>query len=53
MYKNMINDFLKYIDCFGTKFNFYIDKDRKFYTPLGGIFSTLAFFIWFSSFSVS
>ena len=43
MYKNMINDFLKYIDCFGTKFNFYIDKDRKFYTPLGGIFSTLAF----------
>ena len=39
----MINDFLKYIDCFGTKFNFYIDKDRKFYTPLGGIFSTLAF----------
>ena len=43
MYKNMINDFLKYIDCFGTKFNFYIDKDRKFYTPLGGIFSSLAF----------
>ena len=44
MYKNMINEFLKYIDCFGTKFNFYIDKDRKFYTPLGGIFSSLAFF---------
>ena len=43
MYKTMINDFLKYIDCFGTKFNFYIDKDRKFYTPLGGIFSSLAF----------
>jgi len=44
MYKEMINEFLKYIDCFGTKFNFYIDKDRKFYTPLGGILSMLALF---------
>ena len=40
----MIYEFLKYIDCFGTKFNFYTEKNRKFYTPLGGIFSLLAFF---------
>ena len=40
----MILEFLKYIDCFGTKFNFYIDKDRKFYTPLGGILSMLSLF---------
>ena len=40
----MIYEFLKYIDCFGTKFNFYTDKNRKFYTPLGGIFSILAIF---------
>ena len=41
--KKMIFDILKYVDCFGTKFNFYTDKKRKFYTPLGGIFSILAF----------
>ena len=41
---NMIYVILKYIDCFGTKFNFYTEKNRKFYTPLGGIFTLLAFF---------
>ena len=40
----MVYELLKYIDCFGTKFNFYTEKNRKFYTPLGGIFSLLAFF---------
>ena len=40
----MLYELLKYIDCFGTKFNFYTEKNRKFYTPLGGIFSLLAFF---------
>ena len=40
----MVYEFLKYIDCFGTKFNFYTDKNRKFYTPLGGIFSLLSLF---------
>ena len=40
----MINELLKCLDCFGTKFNFYTEKNRKFYTPLGGIFSLLAFF---------
>ena len=41
----MISDILKYVDCFGTKFNFYTDKKRKFYTPLGGICSMLAFIL--------
>ena len=40
----MIFDILKYIDCYGTKFNFYTEKNRKFYTPLGGILSLLALF---------
>ena len=40
----MIYELLKYIDCFGTTFNFYTDKNRKFYTPLGGIFTLLAMF---------
>ena len=44
MYKEMILEFLKYIDCFGAKFNFYIDKGRKFYTPLGGIISMFTLF---------
>ena len=44
MYREVLFKILKIIDCFGTGFNFYIDKDRKFYTPLGGIFSLLAFF---------
>ena len=40
----MIFSILKYIDCYGTKFNFYTEKNRKFYTPLGGILSILALF---------
>ena len=28
---------LKYVDCFGTSFNFYTERNRKLYTPLGGI----------------
>ena len=40
----MIYEFLKYIDCFGTTVNFFIEKNHKFYTPLGGILSLLALF---------
>ncbi len=43
MKKKKLYEFLKCIDCFGTKFNFYTEKNRKFYTPLGGLFSLLAF----------
>ena len=42
---NMIWEFLKYIDCFGIEFNFYIEKNRKFYTPFGGILSFLSLFL--------
>ena len=40
--KNIQNEILKYIDCFGTKFTFYTEKNRKFYTPLGGILTLLS-----------
>ena len=36
---------LKYFDFFGEIFSFYIEKNRKLYTPLGGIM-TLLFFIF-------
>ena len=32
-------EILKYIDCFGTSFNFYTEESRKFYTVFGGILS--------------
>ena len=33
--------------CYGTEFNFYTEKNRKFYTPLGGIltFASIIFSI--------
>ena len=34
-----IYDLLKNCDCFGTRFYFYIERNRKLYTPLGGIFT--------------
>ena len=36
------NQILKYLDFFGTTFNFYIERNRKLYTPLGGILSLLS-----------
>ena len=33
---------LKYLDCFGARFNFYIEKNRKLYTPFGGILTILS-----------
>ena len=38
----LITRLLKYIDCFGTKFNFYTERSRKLYTALGGILSFLS-----------
>ena len=35
----LVLDIFKYLDCFGTTFNFYIERSRKLYTPLGGILS--------------
>ena len=45
MSKNIHNEILKYIDSFGTKFTFYTEKNRKFYTPLGGILTLLSIII--------
>ena len=42
--KFLVFETLKYLDCFGTKFNFYTERNRKLYTPLGGILSLLSFF---------
>ena len=33
----LLSRVLKYVDFFGTNFNFYTEKNRKLYTPLGGI----------------
>ena len=40
-------ELLKYCDCFGTKFNFYSERNRKFYTPLGGVLSILSIIVGF------
>ena len=34
---HIISEILKYIDCFGTTFSFYSEKNRKLYTKFGGI----------------
>ena len=36
------NSVLDYLDCFGANFNFYIEKNRKLYTPFGGILTILS-----------
>ena len=42
MEHNLISMILKYLDCFGTNFNFYTERNRKFYTPFGGILTILS-----------
>ena len=39
---NMIEEILKYLDCFGTTYSFYTERNRKFYTAFGGILTLLA-----------
>ena len=39
---NIIVDVLKYFDCFGTTFNFYTEKNRKYYTIVGGLLTLLS-----------
>ena len=36
-YINIASEILKYLDSFGTRFSFYTERNRKFYTMLGGI----------------
>ena len=38
-------EILKYLDCFGTNFNFYTEKNRKFYTTFGGVLTILSIFV--------
>ena len=42
MNNDIISDILKYLDCFGTTFSFYTEKNRKFYTKFGGILTLLS-----------
>ena len=35
-------ELLRRIDCFGVTFNFYTEKNRKFYSPFGGLLTLLA-----------
>jgi len=39
---DLLSIILKYFDCFGTNFNFYTERNRKFYTPFGGILTILS-----------
>ena len=41
----IISDILKYVDCFGATFNFYSERNRKFYTKLGGLFTLISMLI--------
>ena len=36
---------LKYFDYFGARFSFYIEQNRKLFTPLGGMLTILSFFL--------
>ena len=38
-------EILKYLDFFGTNFNFYTEKNRKFYTTFGGILTILSIIV--------
>ena len=40
-----ISTVLDYLDCFGANFNFYIEKNRKLYTPFGGILTILSLIV--------
>ena len=46
----MIAEILKYVDLYGKKLNFYTDKQRKFYTYLGGIFTILSIIFYITLF---
>ena len=37
-----ISKVIEYFDCFGASFNFYIENNRKLYTPFGGILTILS-----------
>ena len=46
----MMQELLKFMDCFGIQFSFYLDGKRKYYTIAGGILTTIALLICIISF---
>ena len=40
-----VSEILRYIDLFGTHFNFYTDRKRKFYIKLGGMLTLLSIIV--------
>ena len=46
-YMHIVTEILKYLDVYGATFSFYTERNRKFYTTLGGILTL--FSIFFSS----
>jgi len=40
--EEIVSDILKYVDFFGATFSFYSEKNRKFYTNLGGLLTLLS-----------
>ena len=42
MNANSLYESFAYIDLYGSSYNFYSDKKRKIYTPLGGILTLIA-----------
>ena len=42
MSNKFLLEIIKYLDCFGTNFNFYTEKNRKFYTVFGGVLTILS-----------
>ena len=41
----VLKQILKYFDLFGTNFNFYTEKNRKYYTSFGGLLTILSILI--------
>ena len=52
MNANSFYESLANVDLFGSRFNFYSDKKRKIYSPIGGILSLTAIIIGFIVFTV-
>jgi len=46
-YIHIVPEILKYLDFFGATFSFYTERNRKFYTTLGGILTLFSIFFSF------
>ena len=41
----LLSEILKYFDFFGTNYNFYIERNRKYYTAFGGVLTLLSIIV--------